>query len=110
MRLGLALTKSQSEIRAMPYPDYRDWQLMYMLEPWGWPDREFRMAAILAKINNAFISKSSQAKKPDYYMRDMEKGLLDKLAELKTENHVEDMDPEERKAYLIKNMKAFFGA
>jgi len=108
-QLGSLLGKSNSEIRSLPYPEFRTWQLMYILEPWGWHDREIRTASILAKINNAFISKSSQAKKPDYFMRDMEKSVLDKLLELKIKNNLDKMEPEERKKYIVQEVKNFFG-
>jgi hypothetical protein len=106
--LGLALGKSISEIRALPYPEFRRWQLLYMLEPWGWEDREYRTAAILAQIHNANITKRNQAKTAAFFMRDMEAGILRQLKENSVPD-LSDMEPEARKEFELKAMREFFG-
>lgn len=110
--MGLALGKSIGEIRALPYPEYRRWQLMYMLEPWGWQDAEYRTAAILAKLHNNNIAKKSDAKAPAFFMRDMEKELIKELRKQAQERRAEDlsqMEPEARDALIRKSMREFFG-
>ena len=74
MRLGLALGKSIGEVRAMPYPEYRQWQLFYALEPFGWHDREARDARHLSLLYSANAKKP---KSPAEFVRDMPKLLLD---------------------------------
>lgn len=111
-RLGLALGKSVGEIRQLPYPEFRRWQLMYMLEPWGWQDAEYRTAAILAKLHNANIAKRSDAKAPAFFMRDMEKEILKELRRQAAERQAADlgqMDTEARDALIRKSMREFFG-
>lgn len=49
-----------------------------MLEPWGWHDREYRTAAILAMLNNVNASKRNQQKKETDFIRDMPK-LIDRV-------------------------------
>jgi hypothetical protein len=107
--LGLALGKSQREIRNLPNPEYRRWQLLYMLEPWGWQDREYRMAAILAMLNNVNVGKKKDTKQPAYFMRDMQDLITRNLFKKEDEPDLSQMAPEERKALAIKSMKEFFG-
>ena len=81
-RLGLALGKSKAEIRSLPCDEFDDWKLFYMVEPWGWHDREFRVAEILTMLWNTNINKRSQAKKLTTYIRDMY-GLIKQAASTK---------------------------
>lgn len=93
----------------MPYPDYRDFQLFYMLEPWGWENEEYLSSAIQARIYNATI-RPKDRKGQDFFMRDRVKGIIDHLAQLSKENHLDRMKPEERKAFVLKSVHEFFGA
>jgi hypothetical protein len=112
MRLGLALRKSQSEIRALPYPEYHRWQLMYILEPWGWTNDEYLAASIVSKLHNVNVSEERDLKSPAYFMRDMGKEALRQLAKQAEDRNVPDlskMEPEERAALVRQSMKEFFG-
>lgn len=103
---------SRREVRALPYPEFHDWQIMYMLEPWGWHDAEFRTASIIAKLHNVNVSKKKDLKEPAFFMRDMEKIIVEHLEKIRKENDMpslEEMDPEERKRLVKKSMKEFFG-
>jgi hypothetical protein len=113
MRLGLALGKSQSEVRDLPYPEFRRWQLMYLLEPWGWENEEYRTAAIVASLHNSKISKKSEAKGPDYFMRKVERDLLTKLEKIDKEREAQEFaeaNPELRAELIRKSMRELFGA
>jgi cell wall assembly regulator SMI1 len=67
---------SLGQVRQLPYQEIREWQLYYLLEPWGFHDREYRTAALLAKLHNINIGKRSQAKNEKDFMRDMPKEVL----------------------------------
>jgi hypothetical protein len=90
-RLGLALGKSISEIRALPYDEFVSWKLFYQLEPWGWHDQEYRTAALLTQMWNVRVSKKSQAKQMDTYYRDMLKNVISNL-----EQHNKELELAER--------------
>lgn len=100
-------------MRALPYPEYRRWQLLYMLEPWGFPDKEYRTAAVIAQLHNNNTAKRSDLKTPDYFMRDMVDILykeLDRQAkERKNTPDLASMDPEARATLIKASMKEFFG-
>ena len=80
-RLGLALGKSLAEVRAMPYPEYRSWQVFYLLEPWGWANEEYHFAALLAMLYNANRGKNGKARSVKDFMREMEAHLMKELQE-----------------------------
>lgn len=104
MRLGLALHRSRGEVRALPAPEYRDWQLFYILEPWGFQDQEYRTAALMSTIYNMLRGKN-KAKSPDDFMRDMLKGAL---AQLQPPPDLENMTDAE-KENVRRAVKSFFG-
>jgi hypothetical protein len=74
-RLGLALSKSLGEIRALPYPEYRSWELFYLVEPFGFENDEYRLASILSMLFNVNRSKG-KARNPKDFMRDMQREVL----------------------------------
>jgi len=76
--LGLALSKSIAEIRALPYPEYRSWELFYLLEPFGFENNEYLIAAILAMIYNVNRAKG-KAKQPKDFMRNMLASLVKQI-------------------------------
>jgi len=53
MRLGLALGRSQGEVRKIPYPEFRRWRAFYMIEPWGWWNEESNFARLIAMVHNS---------------------------------------------------------
>lgn len=116
LRLGLALGKSLGEIRTLPYREYQKWQLFYLLEPWGFHDREYRTAAILAQLHNVNTTKKRQAKQPVSYMRDMLKKVLEAIRNKMKKDEAStkhDLSTEEgRKAAsedVIKMFQSIFG-
>jgi hypothetical protein len=114
-RLGLALGKSENEIRALPYPEYRRWQLHYMLEPWGWQNLEYLVSAIMAMMLNVTIDEKHKKyrKSPGYFMRNMEKLITDQLnseAERRAEiEKLAAMSREEKREYYLAHMRQTFG-
>jgi hypothetical protein len=109
MRLGLVLGKSVGEIRKMPYPEFKTWQLFYQLEPWGWHSLEYYAAVLYAMLYNANRG-DKKSKKPKDFYRDMESFLLDKISEDDTEDKLKDMNPDERRAYILAQVRKDFGA
>jgi hypothetical protein len=70
LRLGALLGKSIGEIRALPAPEYRKWELYYLVEPWGWHNTEY----LTAKIEAALFEIATKGKKsftPKQFMRDL---------------------------------------
>lgn len=90
MRLGLALHKSRSEIRDLPASEYHDWELMYLLEPWGWEETEYQFAKLRSELW-AIAHKGKKQFKAIDFMRDLTKWIF--------EVQPTDMTPEELKAY-----------
>ncbi len=109
MRLGLAVGKLDDEIRAMPYPQYRRYQLFYMLEPWGWHDKEERDARALAMLHNVNVWKLADQRPPKDYIRDLGNNVIETLLRKEVEPNIEEMTVEERKALVKQSMKEFFG-
>ena len=108
-RLGLALGKTREEIRTMPAQEFYEWQLFYMLEPFGWHDREDRTASIMTMLYNTNVDKKSKAKKPSDFIRDMPKlvvnAIKSELNKRKAEQKFENMTAAEKKRYIAQ----FFG-
>jgi hypothetical protein len=92
--LGLALQKSQAEIRALPNPEFIKWKLLYLLEPFGWGAHH----ALLYNINRA----SGNAKTEDDLMNERAQAILEELQELPD---LAEMPKDE----LIKMAKQAFG-
>jgi len=115
-RLGLALGKTIGEIRALPAPEYRSWQIYNLVEPWGFEDREYRTAVTLTMLHNINAPKNKQ-KKPDVYMRNMTKLVSKELiaqkknAEEKArlEAELETMTPEQQREFYLHQMQNVFG-
>jgi hypothetical protein len=100
-RLGLALGKSIGEIHALSYREYSDWQLYYLLEPWGWPNEEYAISTILAMLYNANRGKGKAKDVRDFQRRMLESALKE-LAE--------PIDPAEMpREELVKLIKKDFG-
>ena len=76
MRLGLALHKSREEIRALPAPEYRDWELFYLLEPWGWQNTEYLVGKVMSGIFD-IAAKGKKSFLPKQFMRDFYKDLTE---------------------------------
>jgi hypothetical protein len=83
----LALGKSLAEVRALPYPEFRRWQLFYMLEPWGFQNDEYRTASILTMLFNINRGKRKSKSEKDF-MRNLPKKVLEEIRKLTA-------DPEE---------------
>jgi len=107
-RLGLALGKSLAEIRAMPYPEFRRWQMYDLIEPIGWPDAEYRTAAILTMLYNANRGKG-HAKDMKDFMRNNLDGILKELRNMQKQEDLEAMPAEQRREYLLAQIKKDFG-
>lgn len=90
----MALQKSLAEIRALPYPEFLKWRLMYLLEPFGWGAHH----ALLYNINRA----SGNAKDEDELMKDRATAIFEELQE---KPDLAEMPKDE----LIKMAKQAFG-
>jgi hypothetical protein len=118
-RLGLALGKSIAEIHRLPYPEYKSWQLFHMIEPWGFADREYRTAALMAQMYNVRVQKRSQAKKVTVWMRDTHKQVLAHLRRMRAQANEEMASPDidltteegrrEATQRVVSTFKAMFG-
>lgn len=104
--MGLALRKSVGEVRALPYPEFRSWQIYYLLEPWGWENLEYLAGSVLAMLYNVNRGKKGKAKEPKHFMRDMEAALLKQLKEMPD---IDNMPNEEKREHLIRQIKQDFG-
>lgn len=100
-RLGLALHKSLAEVRALPYPEFLRWQQFYMLEPWGWPNNEYYISAVLTMLYNSNRGKGKARDAKDF-QRNMLSVALKALAE---QPDIAQMPREE----IIKQIKKDFG-
>lgn len=105
-RLGLALGKSIGEVRALPYPEFRAWQVFYALEPWGWHNDEFHAANLLAMLYNINRGKG-KAKDAKDFIRNMETALMDALKEQR--DPLAGLSLEEQREYQIRQIKKDFG-
>jgi hypothetical protein len=108
-RLGLALGKSEGEIRSIPYPEYRRWQLHYMLEPWGWHNDEYLMASIVAMIHNVNCSEKKDMKERSDFMRNMEEAILEELNNKIEIDRIHSLPVEEQRKILIPIIKRDLG-
>jgi len=107
-RLGLALSRSRAEVRALPYPEYKDWKLMYAIEPWGWENQEYQTAALRSMLYNIFAG-STDKTTPESFMRDRQSGVVDHLMQLAEITRFDEMPQEERNAIILQKAKQFFG-
>jgi len=83
----------------MPYAEFRQWQIYYAIEPFGWHDAEYHTASILAMLYNVNRGKG-KAKEAKDFVRNMVKAVL---SELKEQPRLEDMTPEQVKAQIKKD-------
>jgi hypothetical protein len=104
-RLGLALGKSIGEVRRLPYPEYHDWELFYMLEPWGWHNEEYLMSMIVAMVHNIQVKPKSQ-RKQSYFIRDMKKLISEKI---NSTPDTSEMTFEERREFTKNQVIRDFG-
>ena len=88
----MALGKSVGEIRSIPYDEFRGWKAFYWLEPFGWHDREYRLANVLTIIANTHRDSKSAPRRITDFIRDMPKAI---------ERHVYEREQEKelRKKY-----------
>ena len=84
----------------MPYPEYRSWELYYLLEPWGWQNDEYHSAVNSAMLYNINRGKN-KAKSADDFMRDLPADFMREL----DKPQVEEMTREE----IVKQIKKDFG-
>lgn len=74
----------------MPASEYHDWELMYLLEPWGWQEQEYRFGKLLAEMWTIAHKGKKQFKAVDF-MRDLKKWAY--------EIEPDELTPEELKKY-----------
>jgi hypothetical protein len=74
----------------MPYEEFASWQTFYLIEPWGWYDREYRTGALLAKIHNSNVTKRADAKDVKDFVRDMPKLVANEIQRMRLEEKVQE--------------------
>ena len=77
------------QVRALPYPLFRKWKLFFLVEPWGFPDQEYRTAVLMNHLYNLQVKPSKQKKVSDW-VRDMFKLLLERITQVKRQ---QELDP-----------------
>ena len=85
----------------MPYPEYRSWEMFYIIEPFGFHNQEYLNASNLAMLYNINKGKGKTKETKDF-MRDIPKAILSELKEKKPM-------PELTREELIKIIKKDFG-
>lgn len=85
----------------MPYPEYKIWQLFYLLEPWGTPLFDSALSQVLAMLHNTVAGKG-KARPPKHFLPDRLKQLLSALQEVP---EPAELSREE----LVKQIKKDFG-
>ena len=85
----------------MPYPEYRSWEIFYLIEPFGFSQDEYRTAVNLAMQYNINRGKNKARDAKDF-MRDIPSLIL---AEIKEKPTVEALSRDE----IIKQIKKDFG-
>ena len=114
--MGALLGKSLGEIRSLPFPEFLKWQIFSLVEPFGFPDREYRTAAVLTQLHNQSVTRRSQRKKVSAVMRDMFAGVLRQIrsAQVREERSVGiDLQTEDGKKFatqeVIRVFESIFG-
>ena len=101
---------SIGQVRSLSAAEYRGWQLFNVIEPWGFPDQEYRTAALLAKLHNVNAGKR-KGKKLEFFMRDLPKAALNYLREKSWEaqeekrTKLEQMSMDEKKNFFVNMFK-----
>ena len=108
-RLGSLLGKSIGEIHELSYPEYKDWKLFYSVEPWGWHINEYRLARLLAMLFNIYKPADVAALQPSDFVSDISKVIEDHEAEQEMIKEYEGMSKEDKRAYVIGQLKLMFG-
>jgi hypothetical protein len=76
----------------MTYEEFKSWQAYYLVEPWGFHDREYRTASLLAQMWNVRVQKRQNIKQVKDFYRDMP-SLLE-------EHHQQAIKAQERRAKM----------
>lgn len=105
----MALGKTISEIRALPYEEFVSWQHFYSLEPWGWHDREYRTAALLTMLVNVNVNKRANQKDVKDFVRDMPRLVEKAYMELEYEEDMREKFRQASKAERARMIAAHFG-
>jgi hypothetical protein len=104
----LALGKTIAQVRAMPYDEFESWKTFYLIEPWGWHDREYRIASLLSMIVNVNVKKENQVGIKDFY-RDMFDVLQKIVIGYDEEQRLKDSFKNASKAERARMIAASFG-
>jgi hypothetical protein len=108
-RLGLALGKSVSEIRALPAAEFIRWQLYNQVEPFGWHNDEYHYAILLAMLYNINRDSKQSARTPEDFMRDYQSEVMRLADNMDIQNMLDRMTASDRKAFVVKQVKRDFG-
>lgn len=106
----MALGKTIAEVHSLSAEEFSAWQTYYLLEPWGWHDREYRTAALMAMLVNVNVAKRRDQKQPKDFMRDMEKEIgkayMQIEREIETSERYQTASKEERIRLIAQSMGA----
>ena len=109
-RLGLALGMSIGQLRSdMSESEFRSWKTYYKLEPWGFPDREYRTAAIMMMLNNTNITKRKDAKRISDFIRDPVKAVNEQIDMADKRQKLLNATKEERADMIAKSFGSSIG-
>lgn len=91
----------------MPAPEYRRWELFYMIEPWGWQNLEYLFGKLMSVIA-AFSGRTQKGKNVSAkdFMRDDIAGVK---GELEIEAMIEGKSDEEIREMKKAMAKQAFG-
>ena len=87
----------------MPAKDYHTFELMYLLEPFGWQNNEYLFGKLMSVIATG---KSKKAFKVKDFMRDLAGELRE---EARMDNTLATMNAEETRRFKIERIKQIFG-
>lgn len=74
----------------MSYEEFTSWQTFYLIEPWGWHDREYRTASLLAMLVNVNASKRKDSKDIKDFVRDMPKLIANEIRRMEFEETMQE--------------------
>ena len=82
-----------------------------MIEPFGFPDREYRTAAMLTMTHNVNAKKPKKIKE---FYRDMPREIVAavqrEISSLEYLDRLEEMTPEQRREHIRQKARSIFGA
>lgn len=105
--MGLALGKSIAEIRQLGYPEFKRWRLYEAIEPFGWPEKEYHFASLMALIYNLAPVKKKPLTPADFIV-DIDEVIANQEKELVKKKKFAELTTEEKREYILDQFKKRF--